>query len=309
MTLTTERPGKEPRPRKEPKAPKEPREPKTKAPRPPKEPKARKEKAPRDPKAPREHAAPKEAAWPSPVRPSAMLLPPKVAGRRLHQRAVKHSLIAGTAALALLGLIYIPVAATASAAQDKLDEQQSQVSDHKNYLSSTETAQKYFDGFIIRRQAVADALVKDVAYSAVLKAMNDANKYGISITDAHATKSVKPVTGQPFAASKAVGYLEVNGTASDEHAVSQYIGALADNTTLLTDPYLSKSAVSRDGTTFSLTVGYTDKAMSFKGESFRPSDQEIASLDPDTVKAMTPKTPAAGAASASSATSLKDVSK
>lgn len=304
MTLTTERPGKEPRPRKEPKAPKEP---KVKEPRPPKEPKARKEKAPKQPKAPREQPAPKEVSWPSPVRPSAMLLPPKVAGRRLHQRAVKHSLIAGAAALALLGLIYIPVNATASSAQAKLEDQQAQESAHKDYLASTESAQKYFDGFIIRRQAVADALVKDVAYSAVLKAMNDANKYGITITDAHATKSVKPISGQPFAASKAVGYLEVAGTASDEHAVSQYIGALADNTTVLTDPYLNQSAVARGGTTFKLTIGFTDKAMSFKGESFRPSDQEIATLDPANVKAK----PAAGAASAtsSSATSLKDVPK
>lgn len=306
MTLTTERPGKEPRPRKEPKAP---REPKVKAPRPPKEPKPAKEKAPRQPKAPREHG-PKEVAWPSPVRPSAMLLPPKVAGRRLHQRAVKNSLIAGAAALAVLGLIYIPVNATAMVAQDKLDAQLAEVAEHKEYLASTESVQKYFDGFIIRRQAVADALVKDVAYSSVLKAMNDANKFGITLTEVHATKSVKPAAGQPFAASKAVGYLEVSGSASDEQAVSQYIGALAEDTTVLTDPYLTQSGDARGGTTFKMTIGYTDKAMSFKGESFRPSDEEIATLDPATLNAGAAAGDAAAAAgSTQSDTNVKDVLK
>lgn len=306
MTLTTERPGKEPRPRKEPKAP---REPKVKAPRPPKETRPAREKTPKQPKAQREHG-PKEVAWPSPVRPSAMLLPPKVAGRRLHQRAVKHSLIAGAAALAVMGLIYIPVNATALSAQSKLDAQHAEVTKHRDFLASTESVQKYFDGFIIRRQAVADALVKDVAHSAVLKAMNDANKFGITLTEIHATKSVKPAAGQPFAASKAVGYLEVAGTARDEKAVSQYIGALAEDTTVLTDPYLTQSGDSRGGTTFKLSIGYTDKAMSFKGESFRPSDEEIATLDPSALKGAAAASPAAGTADSTQSTSnVKDVLK
>lgn len=262
MTLTTERPGKAPRAPKEPKAPKVA---KTKA-----------VKAPKEAPAP-----PKEAAWPSPVRPSAMLLPPKVAGRRLHQRAVKQSLIAAAAAAALLGLIYIPVAATTAAAQGKLDDQTAAAAEHRSYLSANDSVQKFFDGFITRRQAVAEALVKDVSYSTVLKAINDANKVGASFTEIQVgSKAAKPTTGQPFAASKAVGYMEVSGMATDEHAISELMGSLAEKNAILTDPYLIQSGVARGGTTFKFSVGFTDKAMSFKGEAFRPSDQEMASLDP-----------------------------
>lgn len=269
MTLTTERPGKAPR---EPKAPKAARIKVTKAP---------KEIA----------APPKEAAWPSPVRPSAMLLPPKVAGRRLHQRAVRHSLIAAAAAAALLALIYIPVAATTAAAQDKLDARLADAAEHRSYLSANDSVQKYFDGFITRRQAVAESLVKDVSYSTVLKAINDANTVGASFTEIHVSpKAAKPTTGEPFAASKAVGYMEVSGMATDVHAVSELIGSLARKSAILTDPYLVQSAVARGGTTFKFSIGFTDKAMSFKGETFRPSDQELASLDPDPQGAADPAT-------------------
>lgn len=283
MTLTTERPGKEPRAPKEPKAPK-----------------AAKVKAA---KAPKDHAAaaPKEVGWPSPVRPSAMLLPPKVAGRRLHQRAVKHSLIAAGAAAALLALIYIPVAATTASAQSKLDEQTATAAQHRSYLSSNDSVQKYFDGFITHRQAVAEALVKDVSYSSVVKAINDANKVGATFTEIHySSKAAKPTTGEPFAASKAVGYLEVAGMASDEHAVSELMGSLAEKNPILTDPYLIQSGVTRGGTTFKLSIGFTDKAMSFKGETFRPSDQEIASLDHGT------QGTDAGTAATTATTTLKD---
>jgi hypothetical protein len=276
MTITTERPGKAPRAPKEPKAPKAARI---------KEPKAPKAAKIKVTKAPKEiaTAAPKEATWPSPVRPSAMLLPPKVAGRRLHQRAVKQSLIAAAAAAALLGLIYIPVAAATAAAQGKLDEQTATAAEHRSYLSANDSVQKFFDGFITRRQAVADALVKDVSYSAVLKAINDANKVGASFTEIHVSaKTAKPISGEPFAASKAVGYLEVSGMAADEHAVSELMGSLAEKNAILTDPYLIQSGVARGGTAFKFSIGFTDKAMSFKGETFRPSDQELASLDPGT---------------------------
>lgn len=263
MSTTTERPQKQAR------APKATKAPKT--------PKIKVDKAPKS-----AATAPKEAAWPSTVRPSAMLLPAKVAGRRLKQRAVKRSLVAVGAAALILAVVYVPVAAGASSAQARLEDAQAVVDEHRSFLAANADTQNYFDGFITRRQAVAEALVKDVAYSAVVKAINDANTVGATFTEIHIVpKSSTPTTGELFVPSKAVGYLEVSGVAPTEAAVSDLIGALADaKDGLLTDSYLTQSGVARGGTTFKISVGYTEKAMSFKGEPFRPSDQENASIVP-----------------------------
>lgn len=281
MSTTTERPQKQAR---TPKAPREPKAPKIKV-----------EKAPKA-----IAAAPKEAAWPSAVRPSAMLLPAKVAGRRLKQRAVKRSLLATGAAALILAVIYVPVAAGTSSAQAKLQQSQAAVEEHRSFLAANADTQNYFDGFILRRQAVAEALVKDVAYSSVVQAINDANKIGATFTEIHIIpKSTTPTTGELFVPSKAVGYLEVSGVAPTEAAVSELIGALVDSKDgLITDSYLTQSGVARGGTTFKISVGYTEKAMSFKGEPFRPSDQENASI--------VPATDPAAADAAATTTEIKD---
>lgn len=300
---TTEKAPKTRKPRTE-KAPKEPR-----APKPPREPRAA--KAPRvkvvkaakgiDP-----DAAPKEAAWPSSVRPSAMLLPARVAGRRLRQRAVKRSLSAVAVAAAVLGVIYIPVAAGASSAQSKLEAQQAIAAEHRAYLSENAGTQQYFDGFIVRRQAVAEALVKDVAYSAVIKAVNDANRAGAVFTEViYSPKNASQGPGDPYAPSKAVGYMDVSGTVSSVGGVAELIGNLNQASDILTDPYVTSSAVGPSGTTFKLRVGFTDKAMSFKGEKFRPKDEDLATvaIDQDAAGAAAP------ASGAAATTELKDPAK
>ncbi|HEX9089516.1 MAG TPA: hypothetical protein VF867_18645 [Arthrobacter sp.] len=265
MSTTTERPQKAARVPKPPKEPKAAREPKA--------PKIRVEKAPKA-----VDAAPAEAAWPSAIRPSAVLLPAKVAGRRLYQRAVKRSMVALGAAVAILAVIYIPVAAGSASAQANLDDAQSAEATHRSYLAANAPVKDYFDGFVTRRQAVAEALVKDVSFSSVVLAIKDANRSGVTFSEIRASpKTAKTTTGDLFAPSTAIGYLTLSGIAPSEAGVMELIGSLAESKGLLTDPYLTVSGATRGGTSFTISVGYTEKAFTFKGEPFRPSDEELAS--------------------------------
>lgn len=269
MTLTAEP--------KTARAPKTPRPPK--AAKPPKEPRTPKTRGPKGKAAAPAILEPKEATWPSPVKPSLMLLPPKIAGRRMHQHAVKRAWLVAAAMLGLTAVLYIPVTAAAGAAQADLDAATQESQDHRDYLSANAGVQSYYDGLVLRKQAVAETLVKDVSYAEVIKAVNDANHAGATFSQI----SVKPAkakatTGQPFSASKAVGYLDLAGSAPSVQAVGQLVAGLQASKDMLTDAYVVESAVTKSGTQFKISVGYTEKAMSFKGEPFRPKPEELAAV-------------------------------
>lgn len=254
-----------------------------KAPRPPKAPKPVKEKTPRPARgtktAPKADPILKEASWPSPVKPSLMLLPPKVAGRRMQRRAVKQSWILAAAMLGLTGLIYIPVAATTSAAASDLAAAQELSAGHRQYLTDNAPTQDYYDGLILRKQAAADALGQDIDYSAVINAIFAANTSGVTFSQiAVRPGTTSATTGDVFNPSRAVGYFDVTGTAPSLAAVGELVTSLKSSKDLLVDPYVTESNVARGATQFKVSVGFTDKAMSFKGEKFRPADADLAAV-------------------------------
>lgn len=250
-----------------------------KTPKPPKAPKAVKAKGPKTAPAAAKPETPKEANWPSPVKPSLMLLPAKLAGRRAQQHAVKRAWILAGAMLGLAGLLYIPVAATTAAAQGDLDTATQEAQDHRDYLSANAGVQNYYDGLVLRKQAVAETFVKDVSYAGVIKAVMDANHSGATFSQISVKAGkAKSTSGQPFDSSKAVGYLDVTGSAPSVLSVAQLVSGLLANKDMLTDAYVTESAVTKSGTQFKLSVGFTDKAMSFKGEQFRPKPEELAAV-------------------------------
>jgi hypothetical protein len=268
MTTTAER-TKTPKDPKPPKAPKPPRPVKEKTP-----------KSPRGSKAaPKDDLTPKEVSWPSPVKPSLMLLPPKVAGRRMHRRAVKQSWMLAAGMLGLTALIYIPVAATTTAATADLAAAQELSAEHRQFLADHAATQDFYDGLVLRKEAAAEALAQDIDYSQVINAVYTANKSGVTFTQI----AVRPgtgdkTTGDVFNPSRAVGYLDITGTAPSLAAIGELSTSLKGSTELLVDPYVTESNIARGATQFKLSVGFTEKAMSFKGEKFRPTDAELAEV-------------------------------
>lgn len=258
------------------KAPKASKPPKvSKAPKTPKAPKA--PDTPKAPKGPKAAAAP--VTWPDSTRPSLMFLPDKVRGARSRKRANQKAALFALGLLGVAAAGYISVAAGAAGAQADLDGANEVTAGHTRFLEEHAAFQDYYDGFIKQKSEVSGILANDMAYSKVVKALTDANKVGAVFTTISAVQGQEGCPSPDlFSPSMAVGCLEVSGLAPEMTDIATLIAALDASTEFLTDPYLTESTEGDDKASFKLNVGYTDKAFSFTGEKFRPTDEELASI-------------------------------
>lgn len=262
-TITTEpKPGKarKPKPEPRPKAPREPKAPKT--------PKAAVVKTPPAP------------VWASAVKPSLVLLPVKARGLKARRKAVRQSLFMGLGMLGLTAAGYLVVLAGVAGAQNEVNKESAITAAASDYLAQHRDVQDYANGFVERKAAASDALQDDVSYSKVVQAIQRANTVRAVFTS---VKTVAPGTqcmsSSPFATSSSLGCLDVAGKAPSVAAVSQLVAALNQDKTMLTEPYLTESMSGGAGVEFKLTVGHTGQALSGKGDKFKPSPEEMSSLD------------------------------
>jgi uncharacterized protein YdbL (DUF1318 family) len=276
-TITTEpRPvkAKKPKPERPPKAPREP-----KAPKPRKDAKI--------PKAPVEKA-PAAPVWASPVKPSLVLLPPKARGLKARRRAVRRAMFMSLGLLGLTAAGYLVVLAGTAGAQAEVNKEQAITTTATQYLAQNSGVQDFANGFVERKAAAAGALDQDVAYSKVVRSILNANTVGAVFTSIKTSApGAQCVSSSPFVPSTSLGCLDVGGNAKDVASVARLVSALNQDKTTLAEPYLTET-VSADGSvTFKFTVGYTSQALSLKGQKFKPTPEELSSLD----------TPAAGSTS------------
>jgi hypothetical protein len=199
----------------------------------------------------------------------------KVRGARERRKAIRGAIVMSVGILGITVLGYVSVAAASAVAQAGLESEMAKTAAHQKVLEDNKPVQDFFDGLALRREAAVAALQQDVSNTSVLKAVNDANTVGAKFTsivrsaDAGACPAV-----DPFVPSLAIGCLQISGTASSVAAVGDLSARLLANKEILTGPYVTESAQSDDGTTFKLTVGYTDKAFSNKGKAFESADVE-----------------------------------
>ncbi|GAA4035677.1 hypothetical protein GCM10023063_20340 [Arthrobacter methylotrophus] len=286
-TITTEpRPAKakKPKPERQPKAPREP-----KAPRPSKDAKT--------PKTPVEKA-PAPPAWASPVKPSLVLLPPKARGLKARRRAVRRAMFMSLGLLGLTAAGYLVVLAGTAGAQAELNKEKDITATSTQYLAQNRDVQDFANGFIERKAAAASALDQDVAYSKVVQSILNDNTVGVVFTSIKTSAAGSQcVSSSPFVSSTSLGCLDVEGKAKDVTSVAQLVSALNQDKTTLAEPYLTQTVAADSSVTFKLTVGYTSQALSLKGQKFKPSPEELSSLDTPTSAAGTTSTPATQGAS------------
>lgn len=265
-TITTEpKPAKAKKPRPEPR-PKTPREPK-----PPKAAKA--------PKTPVEKAPP-APVWASPVKPALVLLPVKARGLKARRKAVRQSVFMSLGLLGLTAAGYLVVLAGVAGAQNEVNKEAAITATASEYLAQNRDVQDYADGFVERKAAASDALHDDVAYSRVVQAIHKANTVGAEFTTIKTSApGTQCVSSSPFAPSASLGCLDVSGKAPNVAAVAQLVAALNADKTMLVEPYLTKSAVGGAGIEFEFTVGHTGQALSGKGDKFKPSPEELSSIE------------------------------
>jgi hypothetical protein len=286
-TTTTEpRPAKakKPKPERLPKAPRE-----LKVPKPPKDTKT--------PKPPVEKA-PAAPAWASSFKPSLVLLPPKARGLKARRRAVRRAMFMSLVMLGLTAAGYLVVLAGTAGAQAELNKEQGITATATQYLAQNRDVQDFANGLVERKAAAATALDQDVAYSKVIQSILNANTVGAVFTSIK-TSAVgsQCVSSSPFVPSTSLGCLDVGGKAKDVGSVAQLVAALNKDKTTLAEPYLTETVAADGSVNFKFTVGYTGQALSLKGQKFKPSPEELSSLDTPTSAAGTTSTPATQGAS------------
>ncbi|MCC3292571.1 hypothetical protein [Arthrobacter sp. zg-Y1110] len=251
-----------------------------KDPKPPKAPKAPKAvKPPKTPAAPKPDKAAAAVIWPESTRPSLTFLPEKIRGARSRRRAAQKASLLAAGMLGVAVVAYISVAAGTAGAKADLNEANQVTAEHKQYLQEHAAFQDYYDGFIKQKSAVAGILEDDMAYSKVVDALNDANTVNAVFTTITKSESLEGCpSGDLFSPSVAVGCLEISGNLPSISDVGVLASSLGSSKEFLTDPYVTESAAGDGNASFKLSIGYTDKAFSFKGEKFRPTDEELASI-------------------------------
>lgn len=219
--------------------------------------------------------AEREVTWPSPVKPSLVLLPPKVRGARARRKAIRGATVMSVGLLGLTVLGYVSVAAASSVAQAGLEAEMGKTAAHEQVLAANKPVQDFYDGLTARREAAVAALEQDISNSAVIKAVDKANTVGATL--ASITRSADPATCpvvDPFSPSLAIGCLTISGTAPSIAAVGQLSAQMSKDTEMLSSPYITESSISDkdDTTSFKMTVGYTHQALSNKGAPFAGTD-------------------------------------
>lgn len=246
------------------------------APKSPKTPKA--QKPAKVPRAKSDPSATKATVWAPAVKPSLVLLPPKARGLKARRQAVRRAVFMSLGLLGLTAGAYLVVLAGVAGAQAEVDKEAEVTSTQTEFLAQHRDVQEFADGFVERKAAASNALDQDVSYSRVVQAIQGANSVGASFSSIKtAAPGVACVSPSPFAPSSALGCLEVSGKAPSVSAVGQLVAALNADKTVLTEPYLTESVATEGGATFKISVGYTEKALSLKGQKFKPAPEEVSS--------------------------------
>lgn len=262
---------------KKPKTARAPKEPKIREPKPPKAVKAPKNEA--SPKAPAKAKGPAPVVWPSSVKPSLIFLPEKIRSAQAYKRSVSQAIMMSAALIGVTAIFYAGTAATAMAARSDLAQQAGIEAQLKAQIAGNQQVQAYYDGFIVSKQVVSDTLKPDTTYSSVLNAIQSANTVGANFTSMKKKLPGECPAGDPFAPVASIGCVELSGTAPDITSITTLLAGLQSKTGLLTNPYISESGAGPTGATFKMTVGYTDQALSHKGDAYIPTAAEVAALN------------------------------
>lgn len=219
-------------------------------------------------------------AWPSAVRPALVFLPPKIRSAQTFKKSVRQSMMMSVGMLALAGVAYVAVVASTGGVEQDLAESKERGVRLTQEIAEEKPVQDYWLGVVERKAAVADALENDLAYGKVVSTVMDANSVGATFTKISTPDAGDScTTSNPFVENKSVGCLEVTGTVENVRDIGTLVDRLNNAGDLLTNAYTTETTTVNDVVTFKLTVGYTEKALSFKNEPFRPSEEEMEYLN------------------------------
>lgn len=261
---------KAPKAQKPPKTPKAAREPK--APRPPKEAKLDRRKA-------EAQAAPQ---WRSAYKPGIVLLPSKERKASVMRKSLRNASLVSAGMLTLTVAGYIAVSMSLSGAQSSLNTHNELRSQNAAALTAALPVSNYVSGIDFRKEAAVAALQGDTAFSKVIAEIDAANTVGARITSVTIGDASETLSGKPFGGAEAVGYLRIGGYIDVDSTPEgiRLAGSFADDLSkrggVLTDAYATTAMEDDGAVRFTITVGYTEEAYTFRGLEYAPQETEPA---------------------------------
>lgn len=243
--------------------------------------------APEEERRPRERTRPAarpqgHTEWKQSSKPRVVLLPTKDRAASTMRRSLRNAGIVSAAMLAATVIAYMVVAGSASGAQSELDTHKELKAQHQAYLTGKQDIRDYVKGMEERKSAAAQVLLPDTDFSRIIAEIEGANAVGATLTDVSAGVTEDVLSPRPFGMSTAVGYMNISGKVGSISDVGRFVGALNARGAMLTDAYATSAMNVGEAVEFSITVGYTEEAYSFKGVAFDPESAAAAEEQAET---------------------------
>ena len=214
---------------------------------------------------------PGHSEWKQSSKPRVVLLPTKDRAASTMRKSLRNAGIVSASMVLAAVIAYIVVAGSASGAQSTLDTHKQLKAQHQAYLRDKQDIRDYVKGMEERKSAAAQVLLSDTDYSRIIAEIDGANTIGATLTDVSAGAAEEVLSPRPFGQSAAVGYMNISGRAGSIADVGRFVAALNARGGMLTDAYATSAMGAGDAVEFTVTLGYTDEAYSFKGVAYDPA--------------------------------------
>lgn len=225
---------------------------------------------PRERAKPAPRPQPVHTEWKQSSKPRVVLLPSKDRAASTMRKSLRNAGIVSASMILVAIIAYIVVAGSASSAQSTLDTHKQLKAQHQTYLREKQDIRDYVKGMEERKSAAAQVLLSDTDYSRIIAEIDGANAVGATLTDVSAGVTEDVLSPRPFGQSAAVGYMSISGRVGTIADVGRFVAALNARGGMLTDAYATSAMSVGEAVEFSVTVGYTEEAYSFKGVTYDP---------------------------------------
>lgn len=204
-------------------------------------------------------------AWPSPAKPSALLLPRLVTDSRAHTRVKKQTSLAGAALAVMLLAVGGSAVLDNRGARADLAEAEADKAAAQAQIEQHRDAAAFFDGIAERKETLAGRVSGVLQYSEVLGAVLQAAPNTFKLAGM-SFQPGQPCEGpQPFAPSEAIGCVSITGNVGQHKVAGDFVTALnsGPRSDLLAEAFLSSLAENGgEGYQMTVTVNFTDAARS-----------------------------------------------
>lgn len=221
-------------------------------------------------------------------KPSALLMPPRVMDNRAKASTSRKALLVAGAVLGAAGLATAGLLVTTAASNAELKETTASNDALLARTSALAPVGSFYRGFDARQGAVADQLVSDVDYAAVLAQITAAVPPDASVTSLVTDFGTTCAGPDPYRASPGLGCVTLTASAPGLDSAGLFVSnveTLPEGGRVVIDPYVTRNEVTPSSAgeagavEFTSTINFTSSALSSRFADLMPAKDDSATLD------------------------------